>query len=61
MDELCYEPTRGVNSYRQWRIPGPEFLRFGIQGRRPDQGGRQKPVLKGKEEAEDKCDGCQSA
>ena len=56
-DTLCYEPRRGDDSWRKDRIPARDTLRFNGQKRHLDQKGGQGPVLKGKAEAEDVCDG----
>ncbi|KAL9129219.1 MAG: hypothetical protein Q9175_007352 [Cornicularia normoerica] len=55
-DTLCYEMSRDDDLWREWRPPGRDVITFNGQTRHLDPVGRQGPVLKGKEMAEEKCD-----
>lgn len=55
-DELCYKPAESFwGRWREFRLPGPDVLKFNGQKRRLDLVGGQGPRLRSKEEAEDSC------
>ena len=56
-DEMCYRPAVGEPArWWQWELPGRDEFTFNDQRRRMDKMGGQGPVLKGLEEAEDRCE-----
>lgn len=55
-DTFCYEADRYNEFWRQWQMPGRDMMTFNGQQRQLDPIGGQGPVLKGKAEAEDKCE-----
>lgn len=54
-DRMCYKPDRSKETWREYRIPGRDQLKFNHQKRNLDERGTQGAQLKSREEAEETC------